>query len=88
MIKALEFPPDTYNLAPTTLTSVDDIAQIVIEEMGLRNVTLKHTPVPKYDVPIVKLDIQKITNKTGWFARHTSSETIRIATKRILEELN
>ena len=84
MICGLKYPPDTYNLAPMTFTIVDDIAKIVIEEMGLHNVKLIHTEKPKWDVPIVKLNSDKI-QKLGWKPSHTSDEAVRIATRRLLQ---
>jgi UDP-glucose 4-epimerase len=84
MICGLNNKPDTYNLAPMTYTTVDEIAQIVIEEMGLKDVKLVHTPKPIWDAPIVRLDSTKI-QKLGWKPSHTSSEAVRIATRRLLE---
>ena len=86
LICGTRFPPDTYNLAPMTYTTVDDIAYIVAEEMGLKNVKLVHSPNPPWDVKIVKLDSTKIQN-LGWKPSHTSEEAVRIATKRLLKEV-
>jgi UDP-glucose 4-epimerase len=84
MICGIRFTPDTYNLAPMTYTTVDEIAYIVIEEMGLGNVKLVHTSSPKWDAAIVRLDSTKI-QKLGWQPSHTSEEAVRIATRRLLK---
>jgi UDP-glucose 4-epimerase len=83
MICGTRFPPDTYNLAPMTYTTVDEIAYIVADEMGIKNVKLIHTESPKYDAPVVRLDSTKI-QKLGWQPSHTSSEAVMIATRRLL----
>lgn len=83
MICGTKFLPDTYNLAPMTYTTVDEIAYIVAEEMGIKNVKLVHTDSPKYDAPVVRLDSTKI-QKLGWKPSYTSDEAIRIASRRLL----
>lgn len=83
MLCGLQYPPNTYNLAPTTFTIVDNVAQMVIEEMGLSNVKMIHTPTPEYDAPTVRLNTRKIQN-IGWKPTHTSDEAARIAIRAIL----
>ena len=86
MICGLRFPPDTYNLAPMDYITVDEIAYIVAEEMGIKDIKLAHSENRKYDVPVVKLDTTKI-QRLGWTPSHTSGEAVRIATKRLLKEV-
>jgi len=86
MLCGTKFAPDTYNLAPMDYTTVVEIADIVISEMGLSKVKIIHTDNPKWDVPNVKLDSRKI-QRLGWQPSHTSSEAVRIATQRLLKEI-
>ena len=75
-----------YNLGCESFTSVTRIAEIVTEEMGLRNVKFRCTGGKRGwpgDVPVVHFDVGKI-KKLGWKAKHTSNEAVRIATKRLL----
>ena len=83
MICGTKYPPSTYNLAPMTYTTVDEIAYIVAEEMGINDYKLVYSPSPKYDAPVVKLDSTKI-QRLGWKPSHTSSEAVRIAARRLL----
>jgi len=86
MICGTKYPADTYNLAPMDYITVDEIAYIVAEEMGINNIKLVHSENKKYDVPVVKLDTAKI-QRLGWKPSHTSEEAVRIATKRLLKEV-
>lgn len=75
-----------YNLGCTTYTRVSRIAEIVVEEMGLKNVKFKYTGGRrgwKGDVPLVYFDPGKM-KEIGWEAKHTSDEAIRIAARRLL----
>jgi UDP-glucose 4-epimerase len=83
MLCAVQYPPNTYNLAPMTYTKVDEIAYIVAEEMGITGIKLVHTPSPVWDAPIVQLDSSKI-QRLGWKPQYTSDEAVRIATQRLL----
>ena len=72
-----------------TTVQVNDIARIVIEEMGLKDVKFRYTGGRRGwpgDVPVVRFDVSKI-NKLGWSTRYTSAEAIRIATKRLIEQI-
>jgi UDP-glucose 4-epimerase len=80
---------EVYNLGCDSFTSVTKIAQIVIEEMGLKDVKFKYTGGKRGwpgDVPIVHFNIDKM-KKLGWQPKHTSDEAVRIATQRILKQL-
>lgn len=77
---------DVYNLGCDTSVSVTEIAQIVVEEMGLSNVKFKYTGGKRGwpgDVPFVPFNISKMA-KLGWKPNHTSADAVRIAAKRLL----
>jgi UDP-glucose 4-epimerase len=81
---------DVYNLGCNSFTSVTKIAQIVIEEMGLKDVKFKYTGGKrgwKGDAPIVHFNIDKM-KKLGWQPRYTSDEAVRIACQRLLKKTN
>jgi UDP-glucose 4-epimerase len=62
------------------------IAQIVVEEMGLKNVQFRTTGSKRGwpgDVPNVIYDVSKM-KKLGWSARCSSTEAVHIATRRLL----
>lgn len=77
---------DIFNLGCATTTKVDKVAEIVIEEMGLAEVEIRHTGGRRGfpgDVPVLLLDARKI-ERLGWRARHTSDEAVRLAARRLL----
>lgn len=77
---------DVFNLGATTATRIDNLAQIVIEEMGLTDVDIKYTGGRRGfpgDVPELLLDVTKM-KRLGWRASHTSDEAVRIAARRLL----
>ena len=77
---------DIYNLGCETSVTVDRIAQIVIEEMGIKDVKFKYTGGKRGwpgDAPVVKFDLKKI-RRLGWQAKHSSEEAVRIAARRLL----
>ncbi len=79
-------PCAIFNLGSRSTTKVETIAQIVIEEMGLRNVRLQYTGGKRGwpgDQPRVYMDVNKML-KLGWAASVTSTEAVRIATRRYL----
>ena len=80
--------PIIVNLGTDSTSKVMKIAKIVIEEMGLKNVTYTFTGTARGwpgDQPVVLLDTTKI-HKLGWYAEKTSDEAIRIATRRLLRK--
>ena len=83
MMCALKHPPDTYNLGCSNYISVNEVARIVIKEMGLWDVLLKHTSRPAWDVCNVRLNMAKIYN-LGWRPSHSSNEAVKIAVQRLL----
>ncbi len=81
-------PVNTFNLGTRTTTSVDRIAAIVADEMGV-------DPERSYtggdrgwtgDVPKMRLSVEKLA-ALGWEATHSSDEAIRMATRELLEEV-
>ncbi|WP_436902690.1 NAD-dependent epimerase/dehydratase family protein [Halovenus halobia] len=81
-------PVNTFNLGTRTTTSVDRIAAIVADEMGV-------DPERSYtggdrgwtgDVPKMRLSVEKLS-ALGWEATHSSDKAIRMATRELLEEL-
>jgi UDP-glucose 4-epimerase len=76
-----------FNLSCDTTTTVTRIAEMVTEEMGLKNVSFKYTGGIrgwKGDVPRFQLDASKI-NKLGWKASCTSDEAVRKAIRDVLD---
>lgn len=75
------------NLGCDTATQVTRIAEIVVEEMGLDNVTFSYTGGTrgwKGDVPYFHLDTTKM-KKLGWTATLSSDDAVRKTTKILLD---
>ncbi len=75
-----------FNLGCDTATTVNTIAEILIEEMGLKNVILKYTGGDRGwpgDVPQVRFNVDKIA-KLGWKTEYTSDQALRRAMRDIL----
>ncbi len=78
---------NVYNVATDDYIDVTSIANLVVEEMGLKNVQYKYTGGDrgwKGDVPQVRFDLNKL-HKLGWRAHHTSSQAVRLSVREILE---
>ncbi len=76
-----------YNVSVEGATSVTKIADIVCEEMGLKDVKYEYTGGEggwKGDVPRFQYNIDKI-HAAGWKARYDSDEAVRITVKKNLE---
>ena len=59
---------------------------MIIEEMRLEDVRYEFTGTPRGwpgDQPVVLLDTSKI-HELGWFAKKTSDDAVRAATRRLL----
>jgi len=81
-------PLNLFNISCDTSTTVTRIAEILTEEMGLKNVRLKYTGGKrgwKGDVPRFQLDASKI-NKLGWKAKYTSDEAIHKSIRELLNK--
>ena len=75
-----------FNLGCEDTTSVTYIANMVVDEMKLKNVKFQYTGKDRGwpgDVPQVRLDIKKI-NKLGWKAKLSSDEAVRKSIKELL----
>ena len=78
-----------FNLGCDSNTTVTRIAEMVVEEMGLKNVEFKYTGGKRGwagDVPRFQLDAKKM-NKLGWKEKYTSDEAVRKAIREILDNL-
>ena len=78
---------EVYNIGVDSATTVTTIANIVVEEMNLKNVKFKYTGGDRGwvgDVPTFKYDLTKI-KKLGWTAEKTSDEAVRCAVKAELD---
>lgn len=78
--------PVLINLGSHSTTKVMEIAKIIIEEMGIRNVSYRFTGTERSwpgDQPVVPLDTTQI-RKLGWKNIRSSNEAVRIATRRLL----
>lgn len=79
-------PCDVFNLGTTTVSRVTYIADVVREEMGLKDARIVIEGTKKAwpgDQPRVHFTVDKI-NALGWRTRHTSDESVRIAVRRML----
>ena len=77
---------NVYNIGPNDQISVRRITQILVEELGLKNVKFRYTGGErgwKGDVPRMMPSAKKI-NDLGWKARHSSEEAIRFATRLLV----
>jgi len=83
---------EIYNVGSEDQISVAEIAKIVVEEMGLKDVKFQCTGGVEGgrgwigDVKTMLLDISKM-KKLGWKPKYKSAEAVRIATVQILEEI-
>ncbi|HHF59053.1 MAG TPA: NAD-dependent epimerase/dehydratase family protein [Thermoplasmatales archaeon] len=78
-----------FNLGTDGTTEVNEIAKMVIDEMGLKDVELKYTGGKrgwKGDVPRFQFDISKIKS-LGWKPKYDSSDAVRKAIKDLLAEI-
>ena len=76
---------NVYMLGSDSRTKVKEIAQMVIEEMGL-NAKIRYTGGDrgwKGDVPEFRYDLSKV-NQLGWYAAHDSNASVRLAIKKAL----
>lgn len=74
-----------YNIGVDTSTSVNDIANIICEELGYKDVLYKYTGGKigwKGDIPKFQFDLEKI-HKEGWNAKYTSDEAVKLTIKNM-----
>jgi len=77
-----------FNLTPPDAISVNRIAGIVVEEMGLKNVVFNYTGGEggwKGDIPRVHLSSDRL-QKLGWRARMSSHQAVRTTVREVLSE--
>jgi len=80
-----------FNIGSEDQTSVMEIAGMVVDEMGLRDVRMHYTGGVdggrgwKGDVKNMLLDIEKI-RKTGWRPKYNSAESIRRTVRSLLPQ--
>ena len=76
-----------FNLGCDSNTTVTRIAEMVVEEMGLKDVKFKYTGGKrgwKGDEPRFQLDAGKI-KKLGWNERFSSDDAVRKAIREVLD---
>jgi len=76
-----------FNLGCDTTTTVTRIAEMIVDEMGLKNVKFVYTGGKrgwKGDVPYFQLDAGKI-NRLGWKATYSSDEAVRKSIREVLD---
>ena len=81
---------NVFNVATDDYITVNDIAEVVIDEMGLGGVEIVHAGGKrgwKGDVPVVRFDLTK-AHALGWKAKRSSAEAIRLSIKELLGELD
>ena len=82
-----EEPLSVYHVGNQDRTSVKEIAEIVLEEMGLTGIPIEYTGGEGGwvgDVPRFQYDLSKI-KKLGFKQKYNSTESVRHAVRRILE---
>ncbi len=80
---------NVFNLGVDSATRVTRIGELVVEEMGLKDVEFKYTGGKrgwKGDVPHFQFDIGKI-KKLGWKPELSSDEAVRKAIRDLLDSL-
>jgi UDP-glucose 4-epimerase len=78
--------PILVNLGTDSRSQIMEIAAIIIEEMGLKDVQYEFTGTPRGwpgDQPVVLLDTDRV-HKLGWYAKRSSNDAVRVATRRLL----
>ncbi|BEP18349.1 NAD-dependent epimerase/dehydratase family protein [Pyrofollis japonicus] len=84
---------EVYNVGNTDWVTVREIADIVVETMGLRCVEYVYKPATPDgrgwpgDVKLMLLDIVRIRRDTGWEPRMNSREAVRRTAEALLGEL-
>lgn len=94
-VKAVVFAPtishdtfNSFNIGSEDWVSVKRIAELVVEEMGLKDVTFKFTGGDRGwvgDVPKMQLSVDKLKS-FGWNPNVTSEMAVRAAIRATLEE--
>jgi UDP-glucose 4-epimerase len=80
---------NTFNIAVEENLTVDEVADIVIEEMGLKGVKRRYTGGPRGwigDNPVVHLSIERLKS-LGWRPRVTGREAVRRTARWTISQL-
>src|SRR5690349_2016160 len=83
-------PCDIFNLGTTSISKVQEIAEIIREEMNLPEASILIEGTKKAwpgDQPRVHFTVDRI-NQLGWKTRNSSDEAVRIAVRRMLDKTN
>lgn len=89
VVEKSDAPLNIYNLGCDDSLTVNRIAQMVVEAMGLRDVEFEYTGTEggwPGDVPRFQLDVTAL-NRLGWKARHTSGEAVGRAIHSMLRQM-
>jgi len=81
-------PYSYYNLASDDYLSVRQIADLVVDEMRLKQVKYHYTGGSrgwKGDVPVVRFDLAKV-HRAGWRAARSSVEAMRASVRSMLSQ--
>lgn len=79
---------NVYNIGSEDWVTVTRIAELIVEEMGLKNVSFRYTGGDRGwigDVPMMQLSVDKL-KATGWTPGITSEESVRRAIRATLDE--
>ena len=79
---------DVFNVATEDCLTVTEIAQMVVETLGLKNVSFNYTGGKrgwKGDIPIVYFDSSKL-RATGWRNMYTSRQAMQLAIDSLIED--
>ncbi len=82
-------PVNIFNLGLTERTSVEELADIVIEEMGLKGVRKRYTGGSRGwtgDNPVVNLSVERM-KVLGWKPRTSARDAIKMTARWTLEEI-
>ena len=85
-------PVEVFNIGNEDWVTVIEIADIVVEEMGLRNVKYKFKPATPDgrgwpgDVKLMLLDITKL-KRIGWRPRISSREAVRLTARSVIQRM-
>jgi UDP-glucose 4-epimerase len=80
---------DVFNVGTNDSLTVHDVADLVVERMGLAGVRYEFTGGSrgwKADVPVYKLDTRKVRSR-GWSSRRNSREAVTAAVDSMLQDL-
>ncbi|HIC99267.1 MAG TPA: hypothetical protein EYP08_06460 [Pyrodictiaceae archaeon] len=82
-----------YNVGNRDWVTVKEIADAVVEAMGLERVEYVYKPATSDgrgwpgDVKLMLLDISRIARETGWKPKLSSLEAVRVTAKHLVKEL-